>query len=61
MPVWSMVDGVLKKHAKRKPMLSAGIRISVAVSCGVPVENCAIYRRDPQTMPFTTPPNLPRC
>jgi len=51
----------LKKHAKRKPMLSAGIRISVAVSCGVPVENCAIYRRDPQTMPFTTPPNLPRC
>ena len=51
MAVWSMVDGVLKKHAERKPMLSAGIRVSVAVTCGVPIKNCAVYRRDPAKNP----------
>lgn len=53
MAVWSVVDGVVEKHSDRCPMLSAGIRIRFAVKDGVPVEDCAIYRKDPEKHPDT--------
>jgi hypothetical protein len=52
MAVWSMVDGVVKKHADSKPMLAASARIMFATLYGkVASAKCGIYRRDPAKNP----------
>lgn len=50
MPYWSKVaDDPIEKH---DDLLSAGIRIRFAVKMGgIPVEQCAIYKRDPAKHP----------
>lgn len=52
MAVWSKVQGEIEKHDGQKPMMAAAIRVNFAVNLSkVPVEECGIYRRDPEKYP----------
>lgn len=61
MAWWSRVKDKIEKHDGRQPKMWALFRINVARTVeNIPIEECAIYRRDPakQTDPVNELPAL---